>query len=62
MSEKKMSLTYEQLAYICEQTGERNPKTAVEAFAAIMKKEGIRPRFLPEVVTKLMERERKRLK
>lgn len=62
MEDKKLRLTYEQLGYIMEQTGEKDPKTAIEAFAAIMKKEDIRPRYMPTVVAKLMERERKRLK
>jgi hypothetical protein len=62
MSDKSLSLTFPQVEYIMEQTGETNPKTAIEAFAAIMKKEGIRPRFMPQVVTKLMERQRKQIK
>lgn len=56
--QKSLRLTYEQLGYIMEQTGEKDPKTAIEAFAAIMKKEDIRPRFMPQVVAKLMERQR----
>lgn len=62
MSQQNMKLTYEQLGWIMEQMGEKDPKTAIEAFAAIMKKEDLRPRLMPEVVAKLMERERKRRK
>lgn len=62
MEDRKLRLTYEQLGYIMQQTGERDPKLAIIAFAEIMKKEDIRPRHMPQVVTKLMERERKRLK
>lgn len=59
MSTNSLSLTFEQLGYIMAQMEEADPKKAIEAFAAIMKKEGIRPRFMPQVVTKLMERQRK---
>jgi hypothetical protein len=55
----KMSLTYEQVAYIVEQTGISDPKQAIEYFAEIMKKEGIRPKMMPQVVEKLMNKRRR---
>lgn len=60
MSNQSVRLTYEQLAYIVEQTGINDPKEAMIYFAEIMKKEGLRPRQMPEVVAKLMERERRK--
>lgn len=60
MGNQKLRLTYEQLAYIVEQTGIKEPQQAMEYFAEIMMKEGIKPRFMPQVVAKLMERQRKR--
>lgn len=59
MSNQSLRLTYEQLAYIVEQTGITDPKEAMIYFAEIMKKEGLRPRQMPEVVAKLMERQRR---
>lgn len=56
--QKNLRMTFDQLAYVMEQTGEKDPKKAIEAFAAIMKKEDIRPRHMPTVVAKLMERQR----
>lgn len=58
--QSNLRMTFEQLAYVMEQMEEKDPKKAIEAFAAIMKKEGIRPRHMPQVVAKLMERQRKR--
>ena len=59
MGDQKLKLTYEQLRYITEQTGMSDPKEAMTYFAEIMKKEGLRPRQMSEVVAKLMEREKK---
>lgn len=58
----KLSLTFMHLEYIMEQSGEKDPKKAVEYFASVMKKEGIRPKYMPQVVEKLMQRQRKQLK
>lgn len=60
MGDQKLRLTYEQLGYIMEQTDIKDPQRAMEYFAEIMMKEGIKPRFMPQVVAKLMERQRKR--
>lgn len=60
MSDQKLRLTYEQLGYIMEQTSISDPKKAMEYFAEIMMKEGIRPKMMPQVVAKLMERQKKR--
>ena len=60
MSDQKLRLTYEQLAFIVEQTGIKDPKDAMIYFAEVMKKEGLRPRQMPEVVSKMMERQRRK--
>ena len=60
MSDQKLRLTYEQLAFIVEQTGIKDPKDAMIYFAEIMKKEGLRPRQMPEVVSKMMGRQRRK--
>jgi len=57
MSNQKMRLTFEQIAYIVEKTGISDPQKALERFAELMKLEGISPRKLPLVVEKLMARE-----
>jgi len=59
MSDHKMKLTYEQVAFIVEKIGISDPQKAFERFAELMKLEGISPRKLPLVVQKLMERERR---
>lgn len=59
MSDQNLKLTYEQLGYIMEKTNMKDPKSAIEYFAEIMKAEGIRPSKMPLVVFKLMERERR---
>jgi hypothetical protein len=60
MSDQKLRLTYEQLAFIVEQTGITDPKQAMIYFAEVMKKEGLRPRQIPEVVAKMMDRQRRK--
>lgn len=62
MSDQQVRLTYEQLGYVVEQTGISDPQSAMIYFAEIMRKEGISPRMMPQVVAKLMERQRKRIK
>lgn len=59
MSDQKLKLTFEQIGFIMEQTGIRDPKEAMIYFAEVMKKEGLRPRQMPEVVTKMMDRARR---
>lgn len=59
MSNQSLRLTYEQIAYIVEQTGIKDPKEAMVYFAKIMKEEGLKIKQMPEVVTKLMERQRR---
>ena len=60
MNDANFRLTHEQLAYIIDKTGIQDPKQAIERFAELMKMEGIPPRKIVKVVTKLMERERNR--
>lgn len=54
MSDKPLKLTEKHIVFIMEQTGESNPRRAIEYFAQIMYKEGLRPRQMPEVVEKMM--------
>lgn len=60
MSNQSLRLTHEQIAYIVEQTGITDPKEAMIYFAKIMKEEGLRVRQMPEVVEKLIERQRRK--
>lgn len=60
MSDQKLRLTYEQLAFIVEQTGIQEPKEAMIYFAEVMKMEGLKPRQMPEVVEKMMNRQRRK--
>lgn len=62
MSDTRLKLTFEQITFIMEQTGIKDPKDAMIYFAEIMKKEGLRPRQMPDVVTKMMARMRKQIK
>lgn len=59
---QKMKLTYEQLAYIVEKTDVKDPQKAVEYFAEIMVMERIHPSKMPECVSRLMAREKRKLK
>lgn len=54
MSDTKLRLTFEQIGFIMEQTEIKDPKEAMIYFAEIMKKEGLRPRQMPEVVDKMI--------
>lgn len=58
----KIRMTYEQLAYVVEKTGIRDPKKAVEYFAEVMMLEKINPIKMPTFVAKMIERERKQIK
>jgi hypothetical protein len=62
MSDTKLRLTFEQIGFIMEQTGIKDPKEAMIYFAEVMKMEGLKPRQMPEVVTKMMERMRRQKK
>lgn len=62
MSSQKLKLTYDQLYYIMEQTGISDLKKSVEYFAELMSKEGIDPKMMPQVVDKLIAKQRKRSK
>lgn len=62
MSNQQVRLTYEQLSYIIEQTGISDPQSAMVYFAEIMNKENISTHMMPQVVAKLMERQRKQIK
>lgn len=59
MGNQKLRLTYEQVAWLTEQTQISDPQKALEYFADLMRQEGIKPRFLPQVIEKMMQRMRK---
>lgn len=58
----KLRITQEQLSYIVEKTGIKDPKEAVIYFAEVMVMEKIHPSKMPECVNKMIQRERKRIK
>lgn len=53
-------LTEEQVLWVVDKTGIADPMKAIERFAELMKMEGIPPRKILTVISKIMERERKR--
>lgn len=59
MSNQKVTLSYQQLAFIVEQTGISDPSEAMKYFGRLMMQEGIRPRYMPQLVDKMMQRQRK---
>lgn len=62
MSNQGLRLSIEQISYIMDQTEIEDPMKAIEFFAEIMRKEGIRPTNMGEVINLLMGKNRKRIK
>lgn len=62
MSNQGLRLTVEQISYIMDITEIDDAHKAIIYLAEVMRKEGIGPRDMPDVVALLMKRSRKRLK
>lgn len=62
MGNSSIRLTYDQIEYIMKRTDITDPNKAIEYFAELLIMERISPSSMGVVVTKLMERDRKKIK
>lgn len=60
MSSDRISLTYDQIAFIMKHTGIGDKQKAIEYFAEIMLQERISPSKMPFYVDKMMDKEKKK--